>query len=220
MRVPPRRGAIVRGRPRARNRGGRAPAASALRHDRLGVRLPASTPRRARWPGRASASAPDLLGQRGEQAGEQDVGRRVEAEPGSAGRRASRGAGAGRPCRGGSPRRRPGPRRAAARGAAGRCWRAVRVRRRGLGRSSGVVERGQLAVHRVARLVAQGLQHLELHALTVASVGHIFKARLFLFSVMRHSRAGRSPMTTAPTGAGRPRPAPSPSRTFAACSAG
>ena len=130
---------------------------------RLGCGWPASTPQARPVVGGVVGVGADPLGQRGEQPGEQRVGRRVEAERRARRRRGSRGAGAGRPC----------PRWIGLDVDQAGFAQALEVEAHGVGvqaervgeilaRRAASVERGQLAVHRVARLVAERLEHREL----------------------------------------------------------
>ena len=146
----------------ARTRAGRARDSSASRHSSgSACGAPPRAPSSARA-GRIGGLGADVLGQ------SRRAGRRaVRAQAGrSRGperpRRGNTGAGAARRCRGAPARRRRGRRRAGARGAGAPCWGAGRGGRRGPGRDSGRGGAGQLLVHRVAGLVAQRLQHLEL----------------------------------------------------------
>ena len=124
----------------------------------------------------AVASAPDGLGERGEQAGEEHVRGRVEPEAGRTGRE----------------------RVAVLRTADGaavddldvdeaRVLQPLEVQPHGVGvqvervgEVAGAARRGrsgQLPVERVAGLVAEGLQHLEVHALTVDAGRAYFQGR-------------------------------------------
>ena len=187
-----------RSRPRARSRAGSAPHSSALTQLRERVRRPASAPQPRPVSVGVVAVGADALGQRGEQPGEQGVARagrtRARARPA----RASRRAAAGRRCRGGRARRRRGRPRAGGRGAGGRCWRAGRARRRAPCAEQAAVERGELAIHREARLVAERLEHREqVHfGLTVPGIGHIFKVYTVLFGIDGPHR--RTPTTRSP----------------------
>ncbi len=162
-----RRGRCPR-RPRARTRGGRARPRASRDTERLGVRLPASRPQARPVRGRVLGVGAHPLGHRGEEPGEQRVGRRVEAEARGARRERVEVLG---------PTDGPAVDRLDVDEA--RLAQALQVEAHGVGVQAERVgevlggERrrrcGQLAVHREARLVAQGLQDLELHALTVPS---------------------------------------------------
>ena len=183
-------------RPRARTRGGASSAASESRQDRLGVRLPASTPQA--WPVvvASSASAPIRSAIAASRPASSACAGGSKPRPGAPGGERVEVLRPADGARGGSPRRRRGRPRAAARGAGGRCWRAGRAHRRGPGPRAAWWT-GQLAVHREARLVAQRLQDLELHPLTVRRPPGIFsRRRLFLFS--NGHRAGRPPTIPRP----------------------
>ena len=140
------------------------------------MRLPAFDAPRAADLGGFLAVGADPLGERGEQSGQQRVARRVETEPGRAGRER---VDVGGPADGAAVHRLDVDEAGLAQ--------AVEVQADGVGvqaervgelvRGAAARRAGELAIHREARLVAERLEHRQqVHFLDGTSrIGHIFK---------------------------------------------